>query len=166
MNSTTTLIVMRHAQAGEARAGAGDFARELTPQGRDDARCMGQWLEANTAALTRVVSSTALRAAQTVEAAFSQSTHPPQLIWEPSLYLADAAVLLETVEWTRSVPSIIVGHNPGLEDFLQWLVADPGAIALPPAALVVVNFPSDIDRVTQGVGRILTKMAPDQLTGG
>ncbi|MSR14842.1 MAG: hypothetical protein EXR86_09840 [Gammaproteobacteria bacterium] len=168
MKSVATIVVMRHAQAIELRPGGIDLARTLTPRGREDARRMGQWLRLQVPNLARVISSPAVRAAQTVETVLMDWPAPAsQTVFEPSMYLAELETLVGLLAGSDAAPCLFVGHNPGLEDLLQWLVSEAeGArpdLGLSPAAITVVKFSLDTDRVAQGSARVDCQMTPDRL---
>ncbi len=60
------LIIWRHAEAHEAEPGEEDMLRALTPRGRKQADRMSVWLDAHLPQGTRILSSPAVRAEQTV----------------------------------------------------------------------------------------------------
>jgi len=62
------LILWRHAEAHEAEPGEDDLQRALTPRGRKQAERMSVWLESQLPEGTRILSSPAVRAEQTVRA--------------------------------------------------------------------------------------------------
>ena len=62
------LIVWRHAEAFEAEPGEDDMNRVLTSRGKKQAERMAVWLESQLPQGTRILSSPAVRAEQTVRA--------------------------------------------------------------------------------------------------
>ena len=62
------LIIWRHAEAHEAAPDEDDMQRALTTRGRKQAERMAAWLDAQLPQGTRVLSSPAVRAEQTVKA--------------------------------------------------------------------------------------------------
>jgi len=119
------LIVMRHAKTQASSPSGDDFSRALTPRGSADALAVGAWLHARHPDLARIVSSTALRTRQTVAAVtVPWGQTPPDIRWDPALYLAELDVLLDAVSAMREATTLLVGHNPGLEDLVRYLVSD------------------------------------------
>jgi phosphohistidine phosphatase len=165
MTSELTLAVMRHAQAAGPDLGGSDFERALTPQGRVDAQRMGRWLNAHMPELNRVISSTALRTRQTVDAVLADWPVPaPDVLWEPSLYLADLDALVGILSGIAPGSVLLVGHNPGLEHLIQWLAsAEHGKtrnFELSPAAIYVMRYRFDDGGVAEGSARVLSQMSP------
>ena len=62
------LIVWRHAEAYEAEPDEDDMNRVLTSRGKKQAERMAVWLESQLPQGTRILSSPAVRAEQTVRA--------------------------------------------------------------------------------------------------
>ena len=61
----------------------------------------------------------------------------PGRVWEPELYLASAERVLETVTGLdpEHAHVMLVGHNPGLSDFVNRF-GDAGVTSLPTCAVV------------------------------
>jgi len=57
--------------------------------------------------------------------------------WDPALYLAELDTLLGVVETERQAATLLIGHNPGLEELAQSMIGtgDP-AVFLFLAALI------------------------------
>lgn len=166
--AAATVIVMRHAKALEQRPGELDFDRPLAPRGIKEAAAMGRWLHAQTPELRVIVSSPALRAqmtSETVAAAWGATL--PALDWKPALYLAELPALLEELELSRPGPTLLVGHNPGLEELLEYLVpavsGESGASRMPAAAIYIIGLRADKARITRGSGTIRAQMWPARL---
>jgi phosphohistidine phosphatase len=126
----------------------------------------------------RIMSSPAVRAAQTIELA-SQGAGLPHgaafaINWDRRLYLASSATLIDVLrELPEDLGSVLmVGHNPGLEDLIFDLVPDDGSSPL--RDIVEVKFPTasfallelDIDRwtdVDDGCARLVHLTRPRDL---
>ena len=136
-DSTRLLTVVRHAKSSWQDAGQADFERGLNPRGRRDAPEMGRRLVRGSELPTLVVSSPARRTRQTVEALVTDWSPSPTLVWEPELYLASAAAVLDVVVGLdpEHAHAMVVGHNPGLTDFVNRF-ADAGVSNLPTCAVV------------------------------
>lgn len=146
------LILFRHAKSDWSEAAQDDHDRTLAPRGRRVAGPMGAWLAGRGFRPDLVLCSTAERARSTWGLAKAAFTPSPDVRFEPDIYLAPPTVLLEA---TRSAPAeiqtlMIVGHNPGLEQFVEILASkgDPEARRelsgkFPTAAIAVLDFPLD-----------------------
>ncbi len=96
------------------------------------------------------ISSTAVRARQTAELVAGIVADAKLVHHERSLYLARPEAYVSAL---RALPddvnsAIVVGHNPGLADFVALLTGHDEH--LPTAALVVLTFP---DKTWHRIGR-------------
>jgi len=135
------LLVMRHAKAVAPATMAEDFARPLSPRGREDAQCVGRVLAAHGPRPDLVLSSPAVRAAATAQAvAKAAGIGATEIRLEERLYAATAATLSEVVAAAPdSVGALlVVAHNPGLEEWLTVLCG--GRVRLATAALAAVEL--------------------------
>lgn len=121
------LIVWRHAEAHEAESGEDDLQRALTPRGRKQADRMAAWLETQLPQGTRILSSPAVRAEQTVRALGRKYKVRDAL--SPGACVLD---ILETSGWPGAkYPVLLVGHQPGLGATIAHLLHMPdGACAI------------------------------------
>ena len=112
------LIIWRHAEAHEAEPQEDDLQRALTPRGRKQAERMAVWLDAQLPQGTRVLSSPAVRAVQTVHALGRKYKVRDAL--SPGASVAD---VLETSGWPEARhPVLLVGHQPALGDVVAQLL--------------------------------------------
>lgn len=156
------LLVMRHAEAAPAPPGRSDFERPLTPRGVAEAAAMGRWLQSVCPELALIACSPAERARETARgllAAFP--ARAPQIEWESTLYLAEPTVLVGLIAAHAPRPLLLIGHNPGLAEFVQWLTG-VGA-EMPTAALIGLALEPDDDVLRPGAARIQLQMRPTQL---
>lgn len=119
-----TLTLLRHAKSGWDEGVARDFDRPLNAKGRKAANAMGRHLKGLDARFDHVVASPAQRVVQTVAdlaGGFGARIEPA---WDKRLYLASAATLLDVVRETPGDAEtlLMIGHNPGLEDFVLMLM--------------------------------------------
>ncbi len=143
-----TLIVMRHAKS-DYPPGVPDADRPLSPRGVRDASAARDWLRAACPRIDVVKVSPAVRAQQTLD------------LISPGLVLGavdtDSRIYLD---WGEQLPAVvaeldpaartalIVGHNPGIEDYAMSMCRDrdaPACVRLsakyPTAGIGVVAFP-------------------------
>jgi phosphohistidine phosphatase len=115
------LIIWRHAEAHEAESGEEDMLRALTPRGRKQADRMSVWLDAQLPQGTRVLSSPAVRAEQTVQAL--KRKYKVRDALSPGASVQD---ILETSGWPDAkYPVLLVGHQPALGGVVAQLLGMP-----------------------------------------
>jgi phosphohistidine phosphatase len=115
------LILWRHAEAYEAEPGEDDMNRVLTPRGKKQAERMGAWLERQLPQGTRVLSSPAARAEQTVRALGRKYKVRDAL--SPGASVSD---ILETAGWPDAkYPVLLVGHQPALGGLMAQVLGMP-----------------------------------------
>nr|WP_315135448.1 phosphohistidine phosphatase SixA [uncultured Limnohabitans sp.] len=115
------LIVWRHAEAHDAEPGDDDMQRALTPRGRKQAERMAAWLESQLPQGTRILSSPAVRAEQTVRALARKYKVRDAL--SPGASVQD---VLETAGWPDAkYPVLLVGHQPALGGVIAQLLRMP-----------------------------------------
>jgi phosphohistidine phosphatase len=139
-----TLMLLRHAKSSWDDPDLADHERPLTRRGKEAAARMGQLLAEEGLAPDLILSSTAVRARKTAQAAAKASGHAGEVQLLESLYLATAGKLMGEVqalapETARRV--LVVAHNPGMEDLVAILSGQKERF--PTAALAV--FVVDID---------------------
>lgn len=159
--------IMRHAKSDWESGGRADFERPLAPRGERDAGRMAKWLSGQAFVPEQIVSSTAVRAAQTARIVAAALGGIP-IIWRDGLYLAELAVLVETLAQPPAPNWMLVGHNPGLEDLVEF--CDPQIRTrsrfvklMPTAAIYAVALNPGAMPFKPGCGRILAHQRPKQL---
>lgn len=104
------LILWRHAEAEEAREGADDLQRPLTPRGEKQATRMAAWLDRQLPDGLRVLVSPAVRTEATAKALGRKYKLRAELL--PGGTPAD---LLELAQWPHGRGAVlVVGHQPML----------------------------------------------------
>ncbi len=142
------LYLLRHAKSSWADKKVDDHDRPLSKRGRRDAENVARHLAEKSGAPDLVLSSTAVRARQTLSPLLARMK-PRRILLERELYLAPGSTLLEELRKTEDDIGtvLLIGHNPGLHE-LALLLADPDSpIDLPPlsgkfptAALAIFRF--------------------------
>lgn len=134
------LWLLRHAKSAWDDRELDDFARPLSPRGRKACKTLARHMSERAICPDLVLCSPAKRARQTwerIEKRLACETPPKvpgelRTRFEPQLYLADAETLLLMVRaaptWVRDL--LLVGHNPGLEDFAAELAGSGARDAL------------------------------------
>lgn len=147
-----TLTLLRHAKSGWDDTVARDFDRPLNAKGRKAAQVVGARLRELGLAFDHIVASPAERVVQTIADVAAGYGDPIEPAWDKRLYLASSATLLDVA---RESPAdaerlLMIGHNPGLEDFVLLLMGsgDPALVReaelkYPTATLAELTF--DVD---------------------
>jgi len=124
MGAEMDLILWRHADAGDALAGAQeDFARPLSDRGRKQAARVARWLLARLPERCTVISSPAPRARQTADALGLKVRVDDRLA--PG---APGSVLLEVAGWPHGLEGrarhvVLVGHQPSLGEAVSLAIS-------------------------------------------
>jgi phosphohistidine phosphatase len=135
-----TLLVLRHAKAAPEPANR-DHDRELTKRGRRAAERIGQVLLDEKLIPECVLSSTAVRARETVERVTQACGYTGKVALLEELYLAEPEAYLDALKRLAgdAERALVVGHNPGLEDLVARLTGEREA--LPTAGLAELALP-------------------------
>lgn len=149
-----TLLLLRHAKSSHAVAHQVDRDRPLNDRGNRDAPRVGELLVEKQLVPDAICSSTATRARMTAEKVAKACGFQDDIRLEDELYLAGPAMFVTAL---KAVPDerrlvLVVGHNPGLEEYLFSLIGTDET--LPTAALAQVSLPiqrwSDLTLDTRG----------------
>jgi phosphohistidine phosphatase len=138
-----TLLLLRHAKSSWAKRGVHDHDRPLNARGKRDAPRIGRLLREQQLTPDAIFSSTAKRARKTAQKVAQGSGFSGKIQLLRELYLADTAALLTVMrdlndEFQRP---LLVGHNPGFEEFLAALTGQDEH--LPTAGLAQITVPLD-----------------------
>lgn len=140
-----TLTLIRHAKSNWNDDAVSDFNRPLNECGRAAAPAMGQRLRELGVSFDLIVSSPALRAITTAQVLAESLGYPRDIVVKNiRLYAADRTVLLDVVQQLPdNTPGVaLVGHNPGLTEFCNYLCGEH-IDNLPTCAVARIVF--DID---------------------
>jgi phosphohistidine phosphatase len=161
-----TLLVLRHAKSSWKDPGLADHDRPLNKRGKKDAPVMGKLIKKRKLTPDWILSSTAVRARKTAEAAAEDSKFSGKVQFDEDLYLAGAVTIVEILQ--NSAPEsakriMIVGHNPGFEELVGMLTGQKELF--PTAALAQIELP--IERwgeLTPGTkGKLIHLWRPKEL---
>jgi phosphohistidine phosphatase len=164
------LYLLRHAKSSRDDQALRDRDRPLAPRGRRATRRIARWARKHDVRPQLVVSSTALRAQETLQGVLP-GLGEPEVRTELALYAADAETLLQRV---RTLPdeaeeAMLVGHNPGLANLLLLLAAPGGQRAraeakVPTGALATLE--ADVaswSELEPGGARLVSFVVPREL---
>jgi phosphohistidine phosphatase len=167
------LLILRHAKSDWDSAASSDFARPLTKRGKSDAPKVGAWLYREGLVPDLVVSSPAERARQTASKVCKcLDIKKRRIVWDADIYEAEVPTLLAVL--ARCPPEaetvLLIGHNPGLEQLLMYLVGedleipDDGKL-LPTATLARLEMPDDWADLPCGSAQLISITRPRSLKG-
>ena len=162
---------MRHEKSDWFSGDRDDFSRPLSDRGIRDARQMGRWLVEGGYLPTAIMSSPARRTRQTLELVADGSglDLEPHIEWMDDLYHASAGTLRMLLRRVGPRPTLmLLGHNPGLEELLAFLVDDDRLLvshskSFPTGAVYVLDLFGEFADVKAGCGRIIAHQRPKML---
>lgn len=126
-----TLWLLRHAKSSWSDATLDDHERPLNKRGKEAALAVGKFIKQAKLRPDLVLCSTAVRVRETVEIIADVAGLTAKVEYHHSLYLSDRSRLIEHIssvsEHISSVSEplnamMVVGHNPGMEELLRYLV--------------------------------------------
>lgn len=140
-----TLTLVRHAKSSWSDTRLSDGDRPLNKRGKLDAPVMGKRMVENDIRPSLIISSPAKRAWSTAKLVAAAISYPIEFLQrEDSLYHASLDEILGVIvaQDNRFNNLMIVGHNPGMTDFANFL--SPGLTNnLPTAGVVSLQIDQD-----------------------
>ncbi|MFC3084813.1 SixA phosphatase family protein [Tabrizicola soli] len=138
------LILTRHAKSSWDDPMMPDHDRPLNERGKAAAADLGQWLASRDYIPGEVLCSDALRTRKTFSGIAPALPGTPVLELKPVLYHAGPDVMMAVLRHATADVVMMIGHNPGIAEFAQRLVAHPPATPdfqrYPTGATLVVDF--------------------------
>jgi phosphohistidine phosphatase len=161
-----TLYLLRHAKSSWDDRAIADFDRPLNDRGRRAAPFMGELIRKRGLVPQAIVSSPALRARETAEAAAAAAGYSGVILFDASVYEASPNDLRKIIagfdnSWSAAM---LVGHNPGMEGIVYYLTGH--VEPMPTAALAIIEL--EIDKwaeLDEGMGRLDTVIRPREEMG-
>lgn len=145
-----TVTLLRHAKSDWSDTTLRDFDRPLNGRGERAAALMGHWARREGLRFDAVLASPAARVRDTLGTFMGSYGAGPEPVWDKRLYLASAATIGEVIAEAGEGHDalLVVGHNPGLEEFILAHVSEAGDTRLrndvaekfPTAAMAVLDF--------------------------
>ena len=165
-----TLILLRHGKS-DWNTGDEDFDRPLKKRGKNASRLVGKWLHAHDLIPDFVIASSARRSMQTAELACEvMGIRKKSIYSRKHIYLATSEDLLYVLEdcpeQARRI--MLVGHNPGLEELLYYLIngrmtiPEDGKI-MPTATLAILDMPDNWAKLECGSAELEFLVRPSDL---
>ena len=141
------LILTRHAKSSWDDPMTPDHDRPLNERGKAAAADLGQWLASRGYVPDKVLCSDAVRTRATFSGIAPALPATPVLELKPALYHAGPDVMLAVLQNAKADCVMMIGHNPGIAEFAERLVAKAPANAefarYPTGATLVADFMID-----------------------
>lgn len=136
-----TLLLLRHGKSSWSDTSLADHDRPLKKRGHEAAKRMGRLIRELKRVPDHILTSSAERAIATAKLAAKEAKFDREIEIVPALYHADPSAFVAIVSRApnRFDRVLVVGHNPGMEDWLDRLVGR--AEVFPTAALAQVELP-------------------------
>jgi phosphohistidine phosphatase len=160
-----TLMLLRHGKSDWGSDYDGDHERPLAPRGVRAARLMGRYLSALGQAPDAVLSSSAVRARETVRLAGEEGGWNVETRTTEHLYAASPEEVLEQVRECDDAAQclLLAGHEPTWSMLAGQLVGD-GHLRFPTAALARIDLPvTSWSEVEAGRGILMWLVTPKLL---
>ena len=116
------LILMRHAKSSWDDPLQSDHDRPLNKRGRRSADALGDWLRGCAYLPDEILCSTAARTCETCDRLRLGDVTTQYL---DGLYMAGPDRMLAALQGAAGATVLMLGHNPGIGDFAQSIVAAP-----------------------------------------
>lgn len=165
---TKRLILTRHAKSSWDDPTMADHDRPLNDRGKAAAADLGHWLASRGYIPDEVLCSDALRTRKTWSGIAPALPGTPVLTLKPALYHAGPDVMLAVLKHAQADTIMMIGHNPGIAEFAQRLVArapaNPEFQRYPTGATLVASF--EIDNWTDlqfGMGALRDFIVPKEI---
>ena len=160
-----TILLFRHGKSNWDAAHEHDQERPLSKRGRKAAELMGTFLKAVDEMPGLILTSPAVRAADTAKIAAKGGRWTAPVHTVPTLYEASAGALLREVQSTPDEVErlMLVGHEPAWSDFTGRLIGS-AAVRFPTAAMARVDFYIPSWRAAEfGHGEMIWLVTPKML---
>lgn len=152
-----TLLILRHAKSSWDEPGLADIQRPLNKRGKHDAPRVGELIKEAGVVPDIILTSPAVRAMKTAEAAADTSGYEGEIEIRDVFYPGDPGDYIEALNELPDgyIRVMVIGHNPGLEELLSDLTGETEP--LPTAALAQIELPIQrwIDLDDQVLGKVV-----------
>jgi phosphohistidine phosphatase len=156
-----SLLVLRHAKSDWSSDRLEDIDRPLAHRGRRDLPRVAGVLGRLEVRPGIILHSPAARARETAVGLTERLDHLPEPRVDERLYLAGPAVLSEVLgeQDDRCAVALLVGHNPGMEEWIERLCG--ARVRLPTAGMALIEFGTGSwSEAAAGSGQLLWLVVP------
>ncbi|HEX8495261.1 MAG TPA: histidine phosphatase family protein [Pyrinomonadaceae bacterium] len=162
-----TLFLLRHAKSSWKDASLPDFERPLNKRGRQAAPLIGKFMRKQKVRPNLILCSPAERARQTIALVGEAANFKAELRYDERIYEANIARLLSVISQIDEDAGrvLIVGHNPGLEELLEFLTGEVRHMPTAALAHITLNIERWADASEQS-GELAQLVRPKELLQG
>jgi phosphohistidine phosphatase len=160
-----TLLILRHAKSSWGNARLSDHDRPLNERGKADAPRMGKLLRQENLVPDLIISSSAERALATAEAVALACGYEAEIEVTRQLYHAypDAYRQVLQRHGGQHKCVMVVGHNPGMEEFVEALTGHSEIMSTAALAQVQLNIASWGELTEETPGKLVNLWRPKEL---
>jgi phosphohistidine phosphatase len=159
-----TLFLLRHAKSSWQDASLPDFERPLNERGRRAAPLIGKFMRRQKLQPELILCSPAERARQTAALVRETAALKAELRYDERIYEATVARLRTVVSQIdeKAASALLVGHNPGMEELLQFLTNEIRRMPTAALAHITLNIERWAD-VKEQSGELVRLIRPKEL---
>ena len=163
-----SLILFRHGKSDWDSPYSTDHERPLTSRGKEAARCMGRMLSKTRQVPGLAVSSSAIRARESLHLAARAGHWKCPIRIDSALYESSATAMLSWLKGLDDAPDclLLTGHEPTWSDLAGRLVGK-ALIRVPTGAMLRVDLEIEAwQQIEFGVGELRWLLPPKVVCGG
>lgn len=157
-----SLILFRHGKSDWDKPFANDHDRPLAQRGKEAARCMGRLLQQAGQTPDLAISSSAVRARDTLQLAARAGRWDCALRVEADLYEASSTTVMQFIRSIEDPASclLLTGHEPTFSELASRLVGK-AMLRVPTATMLRIDFEcEDWSQVDFGQGELRWLLPP------
>lgn len=140
-----TLYLLRHSKSSWEDSGLVDFERPLNKRGYKEAREMAAYIKEKGYYPQVILCSPAKRTRETLEPLLEALDYQKQVVFLDSIYESHWTNLKEEVDKRKEESVLLVGHCPGIEDYLSYILGEEKTMKTSHLAVVDMEGPSLVD---------------------
>ncbi len=133
------LVLTRHAKSSWDNLHLTDHDRPLSKRGREDAMLIAKYLATYKFTFKTILCSTSIRTSETLEIFLKYIYKVDQIKYVYDLYHASAETIRKEITTLDTDGTyMLLGHNPGIEDFLRNLHKDT-SLKVPTCSIALLS---------------------------
>jgi len=134
------LLLIRHAKSSWSNHNLRDFDRPLNRRGKHNAPVMGKRINDYEMQIEAIISSPAERAKETAKLIGKEvDLFAKSISYESRLYHASLDTFIKVLSDQKKENLMMVGHNPGIQEFSYWLCSEP-RVNFPTCGAALISF--------------------------
>ena len=143
------LVLTRHAKSSWDNLHLTDHDRPLNRRGREDAKLIAKYLATYEYTYKTILCSTSKRTSETLEIFLNYIHKVDQINYLSNLYHASAETIRNEITMLDADGTyMLLGHNPGIEDFLRNLDKDT-SLKVPTCSIALLSNQNDSLRLSK-----------------